>query len=56
MHEIIRENQAFRRRELSRDEALELFADQPYKVEIIERATGEAARVDATRRRPRGHR
>ena len=43
MHEIIRENQAFRRRELSREEALELFADQPYKREIIERATsGEA--------------
>ena len=53
MHEIIRENQAFRRRELSRDEALELFAEQPYKREIIERATGsegitgdEAADVD----------
>ena len=36
MHAIVRENQAFRRRELSRDEALELFADQPYKREIIE--------------------
>ena len=36
MHEIIRENQAFRRRELTRDEAMELFADQPYKREIIE--------------------
>jgi threonyl-tRNA synthetase len=35
MHEIIREDQAFRRRELSKDEALELFADQPYKREII---------------------
>ena len=53
MHEIIRENQSFRRRELSRDEALELFADQPYKREIIERATSgegvtgeEAADVD----------
>ncbi|HWH31053.1 MAG TPA: threonine--tRNA ligase [Egibacteraceae bacterium] len=40
MHEIIRENQAFRRRELSADEARELFADQPYKLEIIDRATG----------------
>ena len=40
MHEIIRENQQFRRREMGRDEALELFADQPYKREIIERATG----------------
>jgi threonyl-tRNA synthetase len=36
MHEIIRENQTFRRRELGKDEALELFADQPYKREIIE--------------------
>jgi threonyl-tRNA synthetase len=49
MHEIIRENQAFRRRELSRDEALELFADQPYKLEIIERATsGEGVSGDET--------
>ena len=40
MHEIIRENQAFRRRELSADEARELFAGQPYKLEIIDRATG----------------
>lgn len=36
MGEIIREDQVFRRRELSKDEALELFADQPYKREIIE--------------------
>jgi len=36
MREIIRENQAFRRREFSKDEALALFADQPYKREIIE--------------------
>jgi threonyl-tRNA synthetase len=43
MHEIIRENQQFRRRELSKDEALALFADQPYKLEIIERATGGEA-------------
>ncbi|MGH8903756.1 MAG: threonine--tRNA ligase [Egibacteraceae bacterium] len=35
MREVIREDQAFRRRELSKDEALELFADQPYKREII---------------------
>jgi threonyl-tRNA synthetase len=47
MHEIIRENQAFRRRELSRDEALELFAEQPYKREIIERATsGQGVSAD----------
>ncbi|MDP9406111.1 MAG: threonine--tRNA ligase [Actinomycetota bacterium] len=36
MHEIIREAQPFVCRELSRDEALELFADQPYKREVIE--------------------
>ena len=35
MAEIVREDQPFRRRELSRDEALALFADQPYKREII---------------------
>ncbi len=53
MHEIIRENQQFRRRDMGRDEALDLFADQPYKREIIERATSgdgvsgdEAADVD----------
>jgi threonyl-tRNA synthetase len=36
MHEIIREGQDFRRRTVSRDAALDLFADQPYKREIIE--------------------
>ncbi|MGI8875112.1 MAG: threonine--tRNA ligase [Egibacteraceae bacterium] len=53
MHEIIRENQGFQRRELARDEALALFVDQPYKRELIERATSpegvfgdEAADVD----------
>ena len=35
MHEIIRESQPFRRRELDREQALEIFKDQPYKVEII---------------------
>ncbi len=35
MREIVREGQPFARRELARDEALELFADQPYKAEII---------------------
>jgi threonyl-tRNA synthetase len=53
MHAIIRDNQAFRRRSLSKDEALALFADQPYKIELIEAATSgelltadEAADVD----------
>jgi threonyl-tRNA synthetase len=36
MREIIAERQRFVRAELSRDEGLELFRDQPYKREIIE--------------------
>jgi threonyl-tRNA synthetase len=36
MRSIIKENQRFEREEVARDQALELFADQPYKVEIIE--------------------
>src|SRR3954453_3133857 len=35
MREIVAEDQRFQREEHSRDEGLELFADQPYKVEII---------------------
>ena len=36
MREIVAADQPFTRSELSRDEGLALFADQPYKVEIIE--------------------
>ena len=36
MKRIVKANQRFEREELGRDEALKLFADQPYKVEIIE--------------------
>ena len=36
MEELLREKQSFVREELSRDAALEEFADQPYKREIIE--------------------
>ncbi len=36
MREIVGENQPFVREELSRDEGLARFADQPFKVEIIE--------------------
>src|SRR4051812_29026710 len=36
MREIVGENQPFVREELSRDEGLERFADQPFKVEIIQ--------------------
>jgi threonyl-tRNA synthetase len=35
MREIIRADQSFERRELSSDEAHELFEDQPYKLELI---------------------
>ena len=36
MRQIVGEDQPFEREELTRDEGLALFADQPYKVEIIE--------------------
>src|SRR2546421_12601199 len=36
MREILGEDQPFRREELSREQGLRLFSDQPYKVEIIE--------------------
>ncbi|MDP9389400.1 MAG: threonine--tRNA ligase [Actinomycetota bacterium] len=36
MREIVAEDQPFAREEMSREEGLALFADQPYKVEIIE--------------------
>ncbi len=36
MEELLREKQSFVREEVSRDSALEEFADQPYKREIIE--------------------
>jgi threonyl-tRNA synthetase len=37
MREIVKANQPFVRSEMSMEEAKQLFADQPYKVEIIER-------------------
>src|SRR4051794_534738 len=43
MREIVRADQPFVRSELSASDALELFADQPYKREIIERVTGGEA-------------
>jgi threonyl-tRNA synthetase len=36
MRQIVKEGQPFLREEHSKDEGLKLFADQPYKVEIIE--------------------
>ncbi|HSJ46218.1 MAG TPA: threonine--tRNA ligase [Euzebyales bacterium] len=47
MHEIIGEGQHFERRTLSPDEALELFADQPYKREIIEGVDADEGAGDA---------
>ena len=44
MREIVKANQPFIRSEMSMAEAKELFADQPYKVEIIERV--ESAESD----------
>jgi threonyl-tRNA synthetase len=43
MREIIDADQPFERAELDTDEALQLFADQPYKQEIIRRVTGADA-------------
>ncbi|MDW3212808.1 MAG: threonine--tRNA ligase [Ilumatobacteraceae bacterium] len=42
MREIVKANQPFERSEMSMSEAKELFADQPYKVEIIERVESAA--------------
>ena len=36
MRQIVEEDQPFVREEMSREEGLDLFADQPYKVEIIQ--------------------
>ncbi len=44
MRSIVKANQPFVRSEMTMDEAKELFADQPYKVEIIERV--ESAEAD----------
>jgi threonyl-tRNA synthetase len=43
MRAIVAADQPFERDELSPDDALALFADQPYKREIIERVTGADA-------------
>jgi threonyl-tRNA synthetase len=45
MREIVADDQPFVREEIGRAEALERFADQPYKVELIERATAEEGEV-----------
>ena len=48
MREIVAEDQPFLREELSIDEGLELFADQPYKREIIERVDAADEEEGAT--------
>src|SRR5438128_877675 len=56
MREIVAEDQPFVRDELSRDEGLALFADQPYKQEIIEGvdpSEGAEGRVVSIYRNPR---
>ena len=54
MREIVDADQAFVRHEVSRDEATALFADQPYKVEIIDSVdTGEVAEGRLRSRSPR---
>ncbi|HET6795210.1 MAG TPA: threonine--tRNA ligase [Acidimicrobiales bacterium] len=47
MRAIVAEDQAFHREELTLDEGLRLFADQPYKTEIIEAVGEGTADADA---------
>jgi len=46
MREIVAADQPFVRAEVTPDEALEIFADQPYKVEIIERVRDAGVGAD----------
>ncbi len=48
MKELVKENLTIERVELTREEALELFADNPYKVEMIE-AMDDDAQISAYR-------
>jgi threonyl-tRNA synthetase len=48
MAELMKERQSFVRQEVSKDEALELFSDQPYKREVIERVAAGGEEEDAT--------
>ena len=48
MRAIVKADQAFVREELAYDDALEVFAEQPYKQEIIEKVrAGDASDEDA---------
>ena len=53
MRAIMAEDQPFVREEHSVDEGLALFADQPFKREIIEGVAGAVARRRRCRPRPR---
>ena len=46
MRKIIADDQPFVRSDVSADEALAIFADQPYKREIIERVSRSRQRQD----------
>jgi threonyl-tRNA synthetase len=46
MRRIVKANQRFERRELDRDEAIELFSEQPFKVEIINGVASGAEALD----------
>src|SRR5262245_38979440 len=46
MREIVKADQPFVRAEVTPEEALEIFADQPYKLEIIERVSGAGEGAD----------
>ncbi|NNC80800.1 MAG: threonine--tRNA ligase [Acidimicrobiales bacterium] len=46
MHELVAADQPFERYEISVPEALDLFKDEPYKMEIIEAVTSGAANSD----------
>ncbi len=48
MRRIVAEDQPFTRSEVSADEALKVFADQPYKREIIERVDASEVEAGAT--------
>ena len=47
MRELMKERQRFVREEISREDALELFADQPYKREIVEKVDASEVAADA---------
>ena len=47
MAEIIKENLEFKREEISKEEALKLFAKEPYKVELINKLEGDTVSIYA---------